>query len=548
MDPNNFLQENHPIYKSIVDRQELLKLSPSKLYPWWWKACKVKMLLLTDGLNFGLGDFGLSTFVHTLVNDGRSYVKFEITIASISSFVGDPGISVQNSIPNFSFTNTSHFTKTKYDQIWLFGVNGRSLTLAEKKKVSEFMNAGGGVFATGDHGSLGNSLCGDLPRVRKMRRWNNSSGEVGMDDIRRNDTNHSGHDIGTQFDDQSDDIPQTIQPKLYSSYLGGFWKETYPHPILCSPNGILNVLPDHPHEGECIQPSNLSGNYSDGTPEFPGSTAPEIIAYSTVPAGNTASTKQATQTHSFGAICAYDGHKENIGRVTTDATWHHFVNVNLIGELNEVSRDFGQPEHNSKNRDLNLPFSHGFFHSIAGQQHFNKIKDYYINTAVWLSRESQIKCFNRRILWKLFHNHRIIEATLDNPFADKRKITPKSIFSIGTHALDVLGRRVGQCRKLRIVLPILLDIHPKIAELIDPWNIDIENKSSVPWVNLNSLIAFGLGGALVEMRDKFSGNKQKINMRNLDKKMDETVINGYKKGIKLGLKSLQGDIKLMKLK
>ena len=164
------------------------------------------------------------------------------------------------------------------------------------------MNKGGGVFATGDHGTLGNSLCGAITRVRSMRRWDNASGEVGMNDPRRNDTNRPGHDAGTQFDDQSDDIPQSIQPKLYSGWLSGFWRETYPHPILCSPLGRITVLPDHPHEGECIEPSDLTQIYLDGSQEYPAGAAPEIIAKSSVLSGSTGGTKQATQFQIFGAI------------------------------------------------------------------------------------------------------------------------------------------------------------------------------------------------------------------------------------------------------
>jgi hypothetical protein len=37
--------------------------------------------------------------------------------------------------------------------------------------ILNFMNSGGGVFATGDHYKLGACLCGAIPRVRSMRKW-----------------------------------------------------------------------------------------------------------------------------------------------------------------------------------------------------------------------------------------------------------------------------------------------------------------------------------------------------------------------------------------
>ncbi len=73
---------NQRILDSIIQRQELFRNQPELLYPWWPKPCTVRVLLLADGgLNFGEGDFGLSTFVSILLNDSRSYVRFSLTLA-----------------------------------------------------------------------------------------------------------------------------------------------------------------------------------------------------------------------------------------------------------------------------------------------------------------------------------------------------------------------------------------------------------------------------------------------------------------------------------
>lgn len=42
---------------------------------------------------------------------------------------------------------------------------------SEAEAIARFMEGGGGFFATGDHYTLGSSLCGIVPRVRSMRRW-----------------------------------------------------------------------------------------------------------------------------------------------------------------------------------------------------------------------------------------------------------------------------------------------------------------------------------------------------------------------------------------
>lgn len=531
---------NEHLFKHLHERREIFRLHPEKIYPWWRWPCRVKTLLLTDGsLDFGPGDFGLSTFVSILKNDGRAYVDFDITIAHRGSFVGDPGVTVSRSIPSFRFDNASHFTTAMYDQVWLFGFNsGSSLSDAELTALSAFMNGGGGVFATGDHGTLGQGLCGAITRVRKMRRWDNASGEVGMTDPRRNDTNRPGHDPGSQFDDQSDDIPQTIQPRLYSSWWGAFWRETYPHPVLCSPLGRITVLPDHPHEGECLQPTNLSDTYLDGSPEFPGGVAPQIIAWSTVLAGsNAGGIKQATQAQRFGAISAYDGHKAKVGRVITDATWHHFVNVNLVGELVDFENNRGTTEDPSK--------INGFLSSLSGQQHLAQIKHYYINIGVWISRPSNLYCFNSRWIWELVFNHRILEATTDNPNIPLAKISPALLYTIGSHATDVLGKRASQCRRLRLVIDLFEVLHPDIARLIDPWEPEreIEPNPPIPWFDYNPLMAMSVGAGLVAVREQYITEKRKDANKIDAEEIFDVFTKGASWGLELGLKELDNDLK-----
>jgi hypothetical protein len=119
--------------------------------------------------------------------------------------------------------------------------------------------------------------------------------------------------------------------------------------------GRIDVFPDHPHEGQVKVPENLGLACRDGSPEYPPATSgsgqvrPEIIARGRVAGGNTASSlngpgnKIPTRTHTFDVLAAYDGHRANVGRVVTDSTWHHFVNVKLIG-IFEGGRfdDFGR--------------------------------------------------------------------------------------------------------------------------------------------------------------------------------------------------------------
>jgi hypothetical protein len=125
---------------------------------------------------------------------------------------GEPGIT--NRIKLFRFDNQAHFKPGMYDQIWLFGIEttcadmpGRAVTLAsaEVNAIFAHMQAGGGVFATGDHGYLGQALCSALPRVGAMRYWgdfpssDNNLNQVCMTGPRRNDSNQEGSDPGTSL-------------------------------------------------------------------------------------------------------------------------------------------------------------------------------------------------------------------------------------------------------------------------------------------------------------------------------------------------------------
>ncbi len=202
------------IQLNLKRRIEFLR-TPERFYP-WWRRCTVKVLIVTDGaLDFGEGDFGLSTFVRVLKNEAPSRISFALTLGHIRDvndarmLSAEPGIA--NRIKSFRFDDPDHFQADLYDQIWLFGIEtsysgmpgrGASLAAAEVNAIHAQMQRGGGVFATGDHGFLGQALCGTLPRVRGMRYWgdfpssDDNENEVSMIGHHRNDSNQEGHDAG----------------------------------------------------------------------------------------------------------------------------------------------------------------------------------------------------------------------------------------------------------------------------------------------------------------------------------------------------------------
>jgi len=132
-------------------------------------ATKV-LIVLESGYRFdapgGTPDFTYTTLVNTLTGAG-----FEVTRAHRESDA-TPGV-----LQSFNFA-AAGVDLLVYDVIWLIGLHGRNLTgssgsrdLSEPEiaAITRFMDAGGGVFATGDHDSLGSDLSGHIPRVRAAR-------------------------------------------------------------------------------------------------------------------------------------------------------------------------------------------------------------------------------------------------------------------------------------------------------------------------------------------------------------------------------------------
>jgi hypothetical protein len=420
--------------------------------------------MVTDnGGSFGRADFGLSALLDALASPPGPWVRFHVTKAHRRS---DPGADI--SAFRFDTTDLSQF-----DQIWMFAVErtGSEIGSGELAAIARFMDDGGGVFATGDHEDLGVAMCGAIPRVRSMRKWHWPSAGPNGEPVAphgtgpdRLDTLSAGGDPGVQFDDQSDDIPQLISPVYYSTWpWNPYFHRAHPHPLLCGPRGVIRRMPDHPHEGECYVPSDLSAQFDfDGyaVTEYPGSVAPEIVARSRSPIGRqTSDVKGLLNARSFGSIAAYDGHRVDVGRVVVDSTWHHFFDINLIGEL-------GNPDPVK---------SVGFNASAAGHEAFEDIKSYYRNIAVWIaSEQAQHGMWIRALWWTRWH-HRLA-MDLRPPYLDREiKLDLAELIRIGSEARDALGRVASQCNVRRWIIwyllrPRMLKTWPELGPVVDPWH------------------------------------------------------------------------------
>lgn len=347
-----------------------------------YKKCTPRILVYTDGLSFRPDtDFGLTVFVETL---RASKIHGMTPVVATAARFAMPNAD----LPNYTFDHPVEGVLTKpYDVVFLlcFDAGTPDLSESERNALAKFMQAGGGVFATGDHSTLGAQVCGDVLRIRSMRRWDAADDPPHMNDHTRHSTNRAGEDETEEFDDQEDDVPQILYPN-FRTFAGG---PGVAHPLLqmVAPRKVLEVFPDHPHEGECVLPdaSALAKKYKiDGTdvPEWPSDIAglqvePEAVAFTVSYGDGFASgptgAKDPLTPKLFAALVAYDGHRAGVGRAVTDATWHHFVNVNLDGGAGDNGQGALRP---------------GGVDSEA----LTRIRQYYVNLATWLMPKKARKC------------------------------------------------------------------------------------------------------------------------------------------------------------
>jgi hypothetical protein len=463
----------------------------------WFRPTPVKILMVTDGggsFDTGAG-FGLGRVIDAMRSDPWWWTRFDITTAhrSTGAAYGNPAVPHHN---NFRFVGTGFpagMNLQQFDQIWLFGVLRTGiapvLSAAERDALLTFMNGGGGIFATGDHDDLGASLCSEIPRVRYMRKWT-PGGVAGtpppVSGPTRHDTLREGPTAGYQFNDQSDAVPQVISPRMYFAGwypVSPWFRRRRPHPVLCGRTGILNVLPDHMHEGEIVVPSSVAGNA-----EWPMGVAPEVIADATILPHSTDG--DPVNGKKFGVLGAYDGHRASVGRIVVDATWHHWFNINLVG----------------------FP--------VASAE-YEKIRNYYWNVGLWLARPATIQSmFNKAIYgfpWT------VVFKELD---------AKMPLHVLGSYGIDAIGRRASQCA----VSQFLIWRYPRpLRELV--W--EIEDKFPVPpnppdpppFREIYLHEEFAMGGMLQAMMASFPGHTPPKEMPD-ERKLAALVDEGLSAGLK----------------
>ncbi|MCY7350989.1 MAG: hypothetical protein LH606_10010 [Cytophagaceae bacterium] len=527
----------------LADRGDLV------FFP-YLRPCRVKILMVVDAsISFSHSYFGLSHVLDVLRNNPEFYVKFDVTRAHRNTDNFKPNqatdpIAWSRYGPHFEgfrFTQPN-FNLNDFDQVWFYGFYGEGhptgLNDAELELLSRWMDNGGGVFATGDHFNLGAALCSRIPRVRSMRKWTAAQGVPPANSPIRHDTLLKGSNANYTFDDESDDQPMRITPKRYLlSSWSPFLRRSRPHPVLCGQDGVIDILPDHPHEGEVLDTSeiNLTGKFGFGSylnqDEYPnsGAAAPERIARAFIQGDHQPTDfKGSVNAKSFGVIGAYDGHQaddanQKPGRVVVDSTWHHWFDVNLIG----------RPITNLDSFPMNgtNPKTQGFLATPAGLQALSRIDNYFRNVAVWLSPKTKQRCMLKRATWGIVLRYPLIE-----------RLDPKMpIWELGGTAYDALGQRAGQC----IMSGWLLEVLPRdLLKIFDvpPFPEPNPCLTCPPFELIERYVLGGITRELLELGYKMDDGAVDEKREMDERSVTEAFNQGAARGIGEVLKGLESSL------
>lgn len=412
---------------------------------------RVRILIVVEpGIEYSAsGGFGVGRVIDLLINETLSWVNFTVHIAERGVAGAALDVNTSASAHDARFTGMRFDSKVDgvpvidgYDEIWCFGKfpfvhdNGTDQDIvnspyntdpAEMKALSDWMDKGGGLLAMGDHNMLGATMCWKIPRAGTMRAWTKSQGVPNRTGTTRHDTNRPmNDDQDPNHKDPPDQIPSLAaemdkvpQPLEWKRYrVRSYWssgKVYRPHPLLCGGElGVINVLPDHPHEGYVIPEADIdlaAKCWHDGsTDEYPSvdgyQPKPQVIAWVNTLGDPPYDHQKGEQpARRFPAIGVYDGDAIGRGRVVVDSTWHHWFNMNLDG------LESGNPTA------------------------FAKISRYFLNTAVWLARSSQRSAM---LTYATFWAANSIYAV--------EELSPGlSKLAAGRWAIDVIGRRTSHC-------------------------------------------------------------------------------------------------------
>ncbi|WP_431242479.1 hypothetical protein ACQ9BO_22025 [Flavobacterium sp. P21] len=144
-----------------------------------------------------------------------------------------------------------------------------------------------------------------------------------------------------------------------------------------------------------------------------------------------------------------------MGRIVVDSTWHHFVNVNLNGSESYFNGD-DRPG----------------LQSGLTTADFKVIRQYYMNIALWITKNKAFICLRRYIWYYLLKDSQLIEASLNYPLEKRENISIADLNSIGALAEEILSEKYSPSFARDFLIEALEPINPNLAYKLNIWKPD----------------------------------------------------------------------------
>lgn len=243
-----------------------------------------------------------------------------------------------HNLPSLLATRLTCGLLENFDELWIFGFSQNNdpkfmLSDDEVKVLLDWMNKGG-VMLTGDHSqhdsdgvcpagvgheefrALGFTIGRRVPRAGQLRVWTGPPTNCGA--APQDSDTYNTQVSGTCNSDleetclQEDENPQCLEPMPHPPHFLFTYKldaQRQPVPI--------KKFPDHAHIGFVIDnPEPFDDNWPPRPP------APQVVAKGR-------DQRFPADPRVYNLVVAYDGDAAGVGRIVSDATFHHFVNINL---------------------------------------------------------------------------------------------------------------------------------------------------------------------------------------------------------------------------
>ena len=279
------------------------------------KTLTIKILAIFE-MNVGSGEWSFNYLLDAIRNWRGFGYRFEVR----------EHIHEENSITEALVADA--------DELWFFGTalceetkNSRPLNKMEIAAVKARMDAGVGVFATGDHDAIGSCLCEQIPRVDKMRIWRGKkASESYNSSVRSPYRDVMDYERAAKYGEIETDDRDTSAKQIWATTIDDdvSARELFQLGYMGKEKHWIRFLPDHAHEGQLYD--FTVDDPKIFTAVYPGAPLPRVVAYANRAA---ADEEDAAGFVKYPVVSVYES-KSKEGNIVVDSTFHHWTDSNAL--------------------------------------------------------------------------------------------------------------------------------------------------------------------------------------------------------------------------